>query len=54
MKTLDLRTDARGVVAVTLNTPEKRNVLSALMIAELTEMAATIGNDGKTRVSRCP
>jgi len=48
-KTLDIQTDERGVTRVTLNTPEKRNVLSAVMIAELTEMAATIGNDGKTR-----
>jgi methylglutaconyl-CoA hydratase len=48
-KTLDVTTDARGVVGVRLNTPEKRNVLSALMITELTEMAATIGNDSRTR-----
>jgi methylglutaconyl-CoA hydratase len=48
-KTLDVRTDERGVVEIRLNTPEKRNVLSALMIAELTEMAATIGNDVRTR-----
>jgi methylglutaconyl-CoA hydratase len=48
-KTLDVRTDERGVVAVRLNTPEKRNVLSALMIAELTELAATIGHDDRTR-----
>ncbi len=47
--TLDVRTDERSVVEVRLNTPEKRNVLSAQMIAELTEMARTIGNDGKTR-----
>jgi methylglutaconyl-CoA hydratase len=48
-KTLDVRTDECGVVEVRLNTPDKRNVLSALMITELTEMAATIGHDGKTR-----
>jgi methylglutaconyl-CoA hydratase len=48
-KTLDVRTDERGVAFVRLNTPEKRNVLSALMIAELTEVAATTGNDGRTR-----
>lgn len=48
-QTLDVRTDARGVVEVRLNTPEKRNVLSARMIAELTEVAATIGQDGATR-----
>ena len=48
-KTLDIRTDERGVAQVRLNTPEKRNVLSARMIAELTEMAGTIGNDSRTR-----
>lgn len=48
-ETLDIRTDARGVVYITLNTPEKRNVLSPAMIGELTEMARTIGNDGKAR-----
>lgn len=49
LRTLDVRTDARGVVEVRLNTPERRNVLSALMIAELTEVAATTGNDIRTR-----
>ncbi len=49
-KTLDVSTDDRRVVHVRLNAPERRNVLSPLMIAELTEMAATIGHDGKTRV----
>lgn len=48
-RTLDVRTDARGVAYVRLNTPEKRNVLSPQMIAELSEVAATIGNDGTTR-----
>lgn len=48
-QTLDVRTDARGVTHVRLNAPERRNVLSPQMIAELTEMAAIIGNDGKTR-----
>lgn len=49
-KTLDVRTDDHGVARVRLNTPEKRNVLSPEMIAELTEMVATVGNDSKTRV----
>ena len=49
-KTLEVRTDGRGVVNVALNTPEKRNVLSPQMIAELTEMAGTIGHDSGTRV----
>ncbi|EAR51181.1 enoyl-CoA hydratase [Oceanicola granulosus HTCC2516] len=42
-ETLDIRRDARGVVYVTLNVPEKRNVLSARMIGELTEFAAAPG-----------
>lgn len=41
-QTLDIRTDPRGVVYVTLNTPERRNVLSPGMIAELTEFARTL------------
>ena len=41
-QTLDIRTDPRGVVYVTLNTPERRNVLSATMIAELTEFVRTL------------
>ncbi len=47
--TLDLRVDDRGVAYVTLNTPEKRNVLSATMIAELTDMARTLGAAPDTR-----
>ncbi|MEO5613679.1 MAG: crotonase/enoyl-CoA hydratase family protein [Cypionkella sp.] len=41
-QTLDIRTDPRGVVYVTLNTPERRNVLSPTMIAELTEFVRTL------------
>lgn len=48
-RTLDLRKDARGVVYLTLNTPDRRNVLSPVMIAELTEFAATVGQDRSTR-----
>ena len=47
--TLDIRVDERGVCYVTLNVPEKRNVLSARMIAELTDMAKTIGASSETR-----
>lgn len=47
--TLDLRRDARGVVSVTLNRPEKRNVLSARMMAELTEVSQTLGDAPDTR-----
>ncbi|MBL4930083.1 crotonase/enoyl-CoA hydratase family protein [Fuscibacter oryzae] len=42
-QTLDVRTDPRGVVHVTLNLPERRNVLSPAMIAELTEFAYAPG-----------
>jgi methylglutaconyl-CoA hydratase len=48
-ETLDVKQDDRGVVYVTMNAPEKRNVLSALAIAELTDMAKTIGAATETR-----
>ncbi|WP_299815075.1 crotonase/enoyl-CoA hydratase family protein [uncultured Jannaschia sp.] len=48
-QTLDIRTDDRGVAYVTLNVPDKRNVLSATMIAELTDMAGTLGAAEHTR-----
>ncbi|MEM0948910.1 MAG: crotonase/enoyl-CoA hydratase family protein [Pseudomonadota bacterium] len=48
-KTLDLRQDDRGVVYVTLNTPERRNVLSAATIEELTDVAKSIGSAAGTR-----
>ncbi len=41
-QTLDVRRDPRGVVHVALNTPDRRNVLSAAMIAELTRFARSI------------
>ncbi len=44
-----MRRDARDVVTVTLNRPEKRNALSAAMIAELTEFATGIDADGTVR-----
>lgn len=50
MKTLDVRTDPRGVVHVALNTPEKRNVLSPAMIAELTDLAQGIGQKARAVV----
>lgn len=49
MNTLDITTDERGVVYIALNRPEKRNALSAEMIANLTKMAGTIGADPATR-----
>lgn len=39
--TLSVETDTRNVVSLTLNRPEKRNALSAEMIAELTDFART-------------
>ncbi len=48
-ETLETRLDERGVAYVTLNVPDKRNVLSARMIAELTEMAGTVGAASETR-----
>ena len=47
--TLDIRMDGRGVAYVALNVPDKRNALSAQMIAELTEMAQTLGAETTTR-----
>lgn len=49
-RTLDVRTDPRGVVHVALNTPDRRNVLSPAMIAELTELAQGIGNGARAVV----
>ncbi|MCV3272486.1 crotonase/enoyl-CoA hydratase family protein [Roseobacter sinensis] len=48
-ETLKLETDARGVVTLTLNRPEKHNAMSAQMLAELTEAAACLGTDAKVR-----
>lgn len=48
-KSLSIRIDERAVAYVTLNTPDRRNVLSPAMINELTEMARTIGTDGSAR-----
>ena len=49
-ETLDLRTDPRGVAYLTLNAPERRNVLSPQMIADLTEAARSLGSDPTVRV----
>lgn len=48
-KTLLVRTDARGVVSLTLNRADKRNALNATMIGELTEFAQTVGQSPDTR-----
>lgn len=42
--------DPRGVARLTLNTPERHNVLSAKMIAELTEASGALGSDERVRV----
>ena len=47
--TLDIRVDDRGVAYVSLNLPDTRNALSGQMIAELTEMALTLGAATTTR-----
>ncbi len=49
-QTITVQTDARGVAILTLNRPEKRNALSALMIAELTQAAQALGADPTVRV----
>lgn len=46
---LTVQTDDRGVSYVTLNRPDKRNALSSVMIAELTDVAQTIGASRRTR-----
>ena len=48
-ETLDVRIDDRGVAYVALNAPDKRNALSAQMIADLTDMAQTLGDEISTR-----
>ena len=50
METITIETDPRGVATLTLNTPDKHNVLSVQMIAELTQAAADLGADENVRV----
>lgn len=47
---VDISIDARGVAWLTLNNPEKHNILSPEIIAGLTEAAATLGADPAVRV----
>lgn len=48
-ETIQVKTDARGVVYVAMNRPDKRNALSGLMMQELTQVAETIGAADATR-----
>lgn len=48
--TISTDIDARGVVYLNLNRPEKKNALSGLMISELTEFAGSIANETAARV----
>lgn len=48
-ETISLQMDDRGVAYLTLNVPEKRNAMSARMIAELHDFAAGVGADINTR-----
>ncbi|TYB83542.1 crotonase/enoyl-CoA hydratase family protein [Maritimibacter fusiformis] len=49
-QTISIATDARGVATLTLDRADKHNALSAVMIAELTEAAARLGDDPAVRV----
>lgn len=48
-ETLTQHVDDRGVAYVTLNLPDKRNALSATMIAELTDLATGLGQSQDVR-----
>jgi len=50
MDTIRIETDARGVATLWLARAEKHNALSARMMDELTEAAATLGADPAIRV----
>ena len=41
-ETLALARDARGVLTITLNRPDKKNALSGQMIADLTHIACLL------------
>lgn len=49
-ETVTLETDARGVATLTLNRAHKHNAMSAVMLAELTQVAAELATDEAVRV----
>lgn len=49
-ETIRLETDARGVARLWLNRPEKHNVMSGQMMAELQTAAEALGADDRVRV----
>ncbi|MES5097776.1 crotonase/enoyl-CoA hydratase family protein [Agrobacterium sp. BA1120] len=48
-ETLQVSRDKRGVVSLTLNRPDKRNAMTATMIAELSDFAAKANADDNIR-----
>lgn len=48
-ETILIETDADGIATLTLNRPDKHHAMNAVMIAELTEAAATLGADARVR-----
>ena len=49
-ETLKIDVDARGVATLTLSREAKHNALSAVMLAELTQAAADLGDDDNVRL----
>ncbi len=49
-ETLSIECDTRGVATLTLTRGEKHNAMSAMMMTELTEAAASLGADTAVRV----
>jgi len=47
---IEISVDSRGVAMLTLNNPDKHNILTPEAIAGLTEAAATLGADASVRV----